>query len=123
MPRHSSAMKDATSCEKLRLGAHGHLTRRSPNGKTLLDLSRNPLSEFIRLGKRTYRTETSHVGIGKEINRDSPSSGERTGKSLNQKFLLGLQGLNMGLRHFRLSGLEKPAIDGYSPVVEKGVSP
>src|SRR4051794_33154018 len=115
MPRHSSAMKDATSCEKLRLGAHGHLTRRSPNGKTLLDLSRNPLSEFIRLGKRTYRTETSHVGIEKEINRDSPSSGERTGKSLNQKFLRGLQGFNVGWRHFRLRGLENPAIDGYSP--------
>ena len=89
-------MKDAISCEKLRLGAHGHLTRRSPNGKTPLDSSRDLFAEFIGEEKRTHRTETSHVGVGKDINRDSPSSGERTGNSLNQKFLLGLQGLNMG---------------------------
>ena len=34
MPWHSSAMKDAISCDKLRLGAHSHLTRRFPNGIT-----------------------------------------------------------------------------------------
>ena len=96
MPRHSSAMKDAISCEKLRLGAHGHLTRRSPNGKTPLALAKDPFAEFIGEGKRTDRTETSHVGLGKDINRDSPSSGERTGRSLNQGFPLGLQGPNVG---------------------------
>ena len=84
MPWHSSAKKDAISCEKLRLGAHGHLTRRSPNGKTPLVLTRDLYAEFIGVEKRTYRTETSHVGIGKDINRDSPSSGERTEISLNQ---------------------------------------
>ena len=45
---------------------------------------------------RTHRTETSHVGVGIDIKRDSPSSGERTGKSLNRGVkLTGLQGLDM----------------------------
>ena len=120
MPWHSSAMKDAISCEKLRLGAHGHMTRRSPNGKTLLDLSRNLYSEYIGVEKRTYRTETSHVGIGKDINRDSPSSGERTGNSLNQGVTPGVTGPRYGTDYSSLSGLEKPTIDGYSPVGERG---
>jgi hypothetical protein len=52
-------------------------------------------AEFIGGKKRTYRTETSHVGIGKDINRDFPSSGERTGNSLNRRVKpSGLQGLN-----------------------------
>jgi hypothetical protein len=45
--------------EKLRLGAHGHLTRRSPNGKTQPHLCGYLFTEYIGLEKRTGRTETS----------------------------------------------------------------
>ena len=42
------------------------------------------VAEFIGHGTRTGGTETSQYLEGKEINRDCPSSGERTGNSLNQ---------------------------------------
>ena len=45
---------------------------------------RSSLTEFIGQGTRTEGTETSQYLEGKESNRDSPSSGERTGSSLNQ---------------------------------------
>ena len=40
--------------------------------------------KFIVHGTRTGGTETSQYLEGKESNRDSPSSGERKGSSLNQ---------------------------------------
>ena len=36
MPRLSEAMKDVTSCDKLRGGANNHYIRRFPNGETHL---------------------------------------------------------------------------------------
>ena len=45
---------------------------------------RSSLTEFIGQGTRTEGTETSQYLEGKESNRDSPSSGERKGSSLNQ---------------------------------------
>jgi hypothetical protein len=45
--------------------------------------------EYIGAGTRTGGTETSQYLEGKEINRDCPSSGERTGKSLNQARAIG----------------------------------
>ena len=42
------------------------------------------VAEFIVHGTRTGGTETSQYLEGKESNRDSPSSGERKGSSLNQ---------------------------------------
>ena len=50
---------------------------------------RSSLTEFIGHGTRTEGTETSQYLEGKESNRDSPSSGERTGSSLNQIRVIG----------------------------------
>ena len=51
--------------------------------------AQSSLTEYIGQGTRTGGTETSQYLEGKEINRDSPSSGERTGKSLNQPTQVG----------------------------------
>jgi hypothetical protein len=47
------------------------------------------VTESIGHGARTGGTETSQYPEGKEINRDCLSSGERTGKSLNQIRAIG----------------------------------
>ena len=47
------------------------------------------VAKFIGHGTRTGGTETSQYLEGKEINRDCPSSGERTGNSLNQIRAIG----------------------------------
>ena len=52
MPRLSEAMKDVTSCDKLRLVAHT-LTRRFPNGAT------RHIEDMSSERKQTRRTETS----------------------------------------------------------------
>ena len=46
----------------------------------------HPEAEYIGLGKRTQGTETSKYLQEKKSSRDSLSSGERTGKSLNRLF-------------------------------------
>ena len=51
--------------------------------------ARSSVTEFIGYGTRTGGTETSQYLEGKEINRDCPSSGERTGNSLNQTRAIG----------------------------------
>lgn len=77
MPRRQEAKKDVVSCDKLRGAAHEHYIRRFPNGTTRCvedaALEREP----------TRRTETSKYPEEKKITNDSPSSGERTGKSPN----------------------------------------
>ena len=47
--------------------------------------AQSSVTEYIGHGTRTEGTETSQYLEGKESNRDCPSSGERTGISLNQK--------------------------------------
>ena len=78
MPRRQEAKKDVVSCDKLRGAAHEHYIRRFPNGTTRyvedISLEREP----------TRRTETSKYPEEKKITNDSPSSGERTGKSPNR---------------------------------------
>ena len=51
--------------------------------------ARSFLTESIGQGTQTEGTETSQYLEGKEINRDCPSSGERTGNSLNQIRAIG----------------------------------
>jgi hypothetical protein len=51
--------------------------------------AQSSLTEYIGQGTRTEGTETSQYLEGKESNRDSPSSGERTGHSLNQVRAIG----------------------------------
>src|SRR5688500_20181656 len=51
--------------------------------------AQSSLTEYIGQGTRTEGTETSQYLEGKEIKRDCPSSGERTGNSLNQIRAIG----------------------------------
>src|ERR1044071_896613 len=82
MPGRQEAKKDVVSCDKLRGAAHEHLIRRFPNGTTRY-------AEGIALEREpTRRTETSKYPEEKKITNDSPSSGERTGKSPNQRGVL-----------------------------------
>ena len=82
MPRRQEAMKDVVSCDKLRGAAHERYIRRFPNGTTRyvedVALERGP----------TRGTETSKYPEEKKITNDSPSSGERTGKSPNRGSVL-----------------------------------
>ena len=78
MPRHWEAMKDVVSCDKLREAAYKRYIRRFPNGTTWYTEGVSPEREPTR------RTETSKYPEEKKITNDSPSSGERTGKSPNR---------------------------------------
>ena len=70
------------SCDKLRVGAYNRFNRRFPNGTT-------QYTEGVLLEREpTQRTETSKYLEEKKITNDSLSSGERTGKSPNQKGVL-----------------------------------
>lgn len=75
-------MKEAEDCHKLRGAVNQALSRRFPNGETHSKKIRVPLSEYI--GQRSERHELKHLSSARNIKqRDSLSSGERTGKSLN----------------------------------------
>ena len=74
MPSQLEATKDVVSCEKLRGAAS---ERRSADIRMGKPAVRHPLKE-AKLGKGNIL-----VPRRKEINRDSLSSGERTGKSPN----------------------------------------
>jgi len=81
MPWLSEAMKDVTSCDKLRRGANIHYIRRFPNGTTCYDeditscrKAWSQPGELKHLSTRRKRKQTS----------DSLSSGDRTGKSPNR---------------------------------------
>ena len=83
MPWHQSAMKDVISCDKLRGGAHNLWSGDFRMGKP------GPVCGIIRHWIHRCREVNGAnwnilVASGKEINRDSPSSGERTGTSLNR---------------------------------------
>ena len=51
--------------------------------------AQSSVTEFIGGVTRTEGTETSQYLEGKESNRDCPSSGERTGTSLNRTRAIG----------------------------------
>ena len=60
------------------------------------------------------------VPVGKENNNDSPSSGERTGKSPNHRCfgIYGVVGLRCSMLFCEANKLENLTIDGDSPVSE-----
>ena len=73
MPGYTEAMKAVVSCDKPGGAAHKHYIPGSPNGTT-------HYTEGIVLEREpTPGTETSKYLEEREINRDAPSSGERTG--------------------------------------------
>ena len=82
MPRRQEAKKDVVSCDKLRGAAHEHYILRFPNGTTQY------VEDVLLEREPTRRTETSKYPEEKKITNDSPSSGERTGKSPNLRGVL-----------------------------------
>ena len=83
MPWYQEAMKEAEDCHKLRGAVNQALIRRCPNGKTHLSEPKIFISEYI--GYESERHELKHLSSARNIKqRDSLSSGERTGSSLNQ---------------------------------------
>ena len=67
----------------------------------------------------TEGTETSKYLEEREINRDAPSSGERTGRSPNREACpLGVVGPTDASCEVSRSPLERGAVDGDSPVGE-----
>ena len=78
MPRHESAMKDVASCDKPRGAASEHRSGDFRMGKPDGGNTPSPEREL------TQGTETSKYLEEKKSNRDSLSSGERTGKSPNR---------------------------------------
>ena len=97
IPWYQEARKDVGSCEKLRGVATQTLIRRFPNGETRAGLCRPSCTEYIGIMKRTQGTETSQYLEEKKTNSDSPSSGERTGNSLNLR-CVSLRALQRGGR-------------------------
>jgi hypothetical protein len=82
MPGRQEAKKDVVSCDKLRGAAHERYIRRFPNGTTRY------VEDIAPEREPTRRTETSKYPEEKKITNDSPSSGERTGKSPNRGSVL-----------------------------------
>lgn len=75
-------MKEAEGCHKLRGVVNQMLIRRYPNGETHFGKTKVFLSEYI--GQKSERHELKHLSSArKRKQRDSLSSGERNGKSLN----------------------------------------
>jgi len=81
MPWHKKPMKDVAACDKPRRGGKQPLTRGSPNGETRPVEDR--ASGFVP-DEDPVNWNILVTG-GKEIKRDSLSSGERKGNSPNLK--------------------------------------
>jgi hypothetical protein len=91
MPRYREATKDVTSCEKPRVGANN---RRTVDIRMGQPGSGNAESPAIGGGERR---EVKHLSTFRRRNRrDSLSSGERSGKSLNLAACISLQALCTG---------------------------
>jgi hypothetical protein len=115
MPWVLEAKKDVISCDKPGGSANTIWSRRFPNGATrcIEDASpsnRSKPAELKHLSKQRRRKQFS----------DCASSGERTRISPNQVDYgqSGVIGLQCGLKLYNRTGLERPTIEGDSPVYE-----
>ena len=115
MPRLLQAMKDVISCDKLWGGANilWSIDFRMGQPGSLKDC--HPAKQEANAGNWNIL-----VPVGKENKNDSPSSGERTGKSPNRRCvcICGVVGLRCSKNFCEKNGLENPTIDGDSPVFE-----
>ena len=70
------------------------------------------------MSEQTGGTETSQYPQEKKEIIDSPSSGDRTGKSLNRYCYgsAGVVGPVTSISELNWNGLESPTVDGDSPV-------
>ena len=92
MPWYREAMKDVISCEKPRVGANN---RRSVDIRMGQPGPGNAGSSRCKSGSE--RREVKHLSTFRKRNRrDSLSSGERSGKSLNLVACISLQALCAG---------------------------
>ena len=89
MPWRQEAMKGVASCDKPRGAASRLRSEDARMGEPGWGNAQSSVTESIGDVTRTEGTETSQYLEGKESNRDSPSSGERTGHSLNQVRAIG----------------------------------
>ena len=67
MPWHQEPMKDVISCDKLRLAANKHSTRRFPNEETHTVKNRITYTEYI--GIRGEPPELKHLSRGRKRNQ------------------------------------------------------
>ena len=115
MPWLSEAMKDVISCDKLRGGANDLWSRDFRMGQPNILKRYYPTLLEANAGNWNIL-----VPAGKENNNDSPSSGERTGKSPN-RLCYGITGV-VGLRHCMKTAeknfLERKTIEHDSCVFE-----
>ena len=89
-------MKEAEDCHKLRGAVNRALIRRCPNGETHFGKPKVLLSEYI--GQKSERHELKHLSSARKIKqRDSLSSGERTGSSLNLCHVITCKCCGMGV--------------------------
>ena len=94
------------------------MIRRCPNGETRQVEDLSSRTEYIGVERLTRRTETSQYPEEEKANSDSPSSGERTGRSLNRRGFgyVGVVGPALWITRRNRSCLESSAREGESPV-------
>ena len=119
MPWLSEAMKDVISCDKLWVGANNLWSRDFRMGQPGILKECHPSLMEANAGNWNIL-----VPVGKENNNDSPSSGERTGKSPNHAChgMHGVVGPRCGTKVGEWNSLESWTIDGDSPVYEVKLS-
>ena len=115
MPWLSEAMKDVISCDKLRVGANNLWSGDFRMGQPDWLKTYHPTKLEANAGNWNIL-----VPAGKENNNDSPSSGERTGKSPNHSCygMDGVVGPRRCKRSCEKNSLERLTRDGDSPVFE-----
>jgi hypothetical protein len=87
MPWHQEAMKEAEGCHKLRGAVNRAMIRRCPNEETHFGEPKVFIFEYIE--NEGERHELKHLSSArKRKQRDSLSSGERNGKSLNSDHVI-----------------------------------
>jgi hypothetical protein len=119
MPWRQMPMKDVGHCDKPREAVNKRYIRGSPNEETYWCEPPVSVHEYIVYGREPR--ELKHLSTARKRDH-SPSSGERTGNSLNRASLLvrgcRVQRLRVTKRDVSRIGVEKPTIEGDSPVNE-----
>ena len=96
MPWYQEAMKEAEGCHNLRGAVNRAVIRRSPNEETHLGKPKVFMFEYIE--HESERHELKHLSSArKRKQRDSLSSGERTGNSLNLYYVIACKRCSIGV--------------------------
>ena len=96
MPWYQEAMKEAEDCHKLRGAVNRALIRRYPNEETHFGKPKVLVFEYIE--NEGERHELKHLSSARRRKqRDSLSSGERNGKSLNLYYVIACVRCSIGV--------------------------